>query len=181
MPRTDTKSHLIVWGFAALLIVMIALALALGRERPEPPAALLPLQDGSARMIPVTLYAYDPRLDLDPSGNVLCSAQGLVPITREIPEGDTQLRYALEELLAGNLTQDEKARGLTSEFPLPGVSLDDVSVDGGTANILVNDRENKTSGGSCRVSIMRAQIETTAKGFGGVEEVRILPDEAFQP
>jgi hypothetical protein len=43
------------------------------------------------------------------------------------------------------------------------------------------DPQNKTGGGACRTGILRGQIETTAKQFDGVNEVRFIPEELFQP
>ena len=182
---TNEKKHRLAVAFALLVVAMVALGLYFAnRPNPEPlvPIATQPAAPGPAiETMPVTIYLYDPRRDLDQNGNVLCSAQGLVPSTRNVPQSEAKLAAALGELFAGTLSEDERGRGLATEFPLEGVRLEGVSVDGGTATIAVRDPEHKTSGGACRVSIMRAQIERTAREFSTVERVRFTPDEVFQP
>jgi hypothetical protein len=64
---------------------------------------------------------------------------------------------------------------------LEGFALVSSELAGGTLMLTFDDPQNKTSGGSCRVSILRAQIEATAKQFPGVNEVRFVPAELFQP
>jgi hypothetical protein len=41
--------------------------------------------------------------------------------------------------------------------------------------------QRHTTDGSCRVGILWAQIEATAEQFPGVNEVKFLPGELFQP
>jgi len=36
-------------------------------------------------------------------------------------------------------------------------------------------------GGACRTGILRAQIEATAEQFDGVNQVRFIDEELFQP
>lgn len=182
---TNGQKHRIIIAFALLVVAMAALGLYFAnRPDPEPliPIATKPAAPGPAiETMPVTIYLYDARRDLDQNGNVLCGAQGLVPSTRTVPQSEAKLAAALGELFAGNLTEDERGRGLATEFPLAGVRLEGVSVEGGTATIAVRDPDYKTSGGACRVSIMRAQIERTAREFSIVERVRFTPDGVFQP
>ena len=130
--------------------------------------------------INVSLFLYNPKLDQGPGG-VECSSKGLVAISRAISETSTPLKDSIGLLLKGELSQAEKNSGLTTEFPLEGLSLVTASIQNGIANLTFSDPQNKTSGGSCRVSILRAQIEATAKQFPAVTSVRILPEELFQP
>jgi hypothetical protein len=173
--------------FLILVIAMIALVFHLSAQRPEAPelVATTPTSDPAApvaaRTIPVTLYAYDARLDTDTTGNVLCSAKGLVPVGRVIPETDAPMRAALELLLRDPLTSDERARGLSTEFPLQGVTIEDVNISGDTATIEIADPDNKLSGGSCRVSVLRARLEATAKQFKDITDVRFLPEDVLEP
>lgn len=128
----------------------------------------------------VKLYFYDVNKDKNAAGDVLCSAQGLTVIERAIPFGNTPIQDAVRELLKGPLPS-EKA-GLTgTEFPLPGLALNSASLSGTALTMNFSDPQNKTSGGSCRVTVLKAQIEATAKQFGGVGSVKFAPASLFQP
>jgi len=131
----------------------------------------------------VKLYYYNPALDKDESGNIACSRKGLVAIEREIPITQTPIQDTIKLLLQGkeNLTQKEKAQGITTEYPLAGLWLKSVSLKEGVLTLEFDDSQNKTVGGACRVGILWLQIEATAKQFSQVRQVRFLPQELFQP
>jgi len=129
----------------------------------------------------VKLYYYNPELDKDESGNVLCSRRGLVPLERKISISNTPIQDAIRLLLRGELTQEERAQGITTEYPLEGFSLKGASLKEGTLTLEFEDLNNKTVGGACRVGILWFQIEATAKQFPEVQQVRFLPEEIFQP
>lgn len=133
------------------------------------------------RSVPVRLYYYDARKDTDETGNVLCSAQGLTAVERFVPATDAPLADTIKLLLRGEISDEERARGITSELPLLDFRFESATVNDGVATITFSDPQNKTSGGSCRVSVLRAQIEATAKQFPEVKEVRILPQDILQP
>lgn len=116
----------------------------------------------------IKIYKYDESKDKDASGNILCSAKGLVAVNRTIPLTNTPIQDAIREWLR-------------EEPSLSRVTLSSASLNGGVLTLTFNDPENQTGGGSCRVSILRAQIEATAKQFAGVSSVRIMPADAFQP
>lgn len=128
----------------------------------------------------VKLYYYNPDNDQGPGG-VQCSAKGLVAVEREIFRTLTPIQDAVRLLLRGELTDQERAQGITTEFPLPGVELSGASLNNGTLTLTFRDPQNKTSGGSCRVSILWAQVEATASQFPEVKTVRFMPEELFQP
>lgn len=131
----------------------------------------------------VLIYVYDPAKDTE-DGVMQCSVAGLVAITRTVGagmEGEALIEAVMHLLLAGDLTAEERAHGLTTEFPLEGVTLTDVSLEGGTATVTLDDPMFQTSSGACRVSIINAQVEHTVMQFEEVENVRFLPDELFQP
>lgn len=128
----------------------------------------------------ITLYYYNPALDEGPGG-IQCTKKGLVGVERVIPETEIPLTETIKLLLRGEISQEEKERGITSEFPLVGVMLVNASVQNGVATLTFSDPQNKTGGGSCRVAILWAQIEATAKQFSGVTSVRFVPEELFQP
>jgi len=130
----------------------------------------------------IQLYFYNPELDTDAQGNIMCSESGLVAVERTIPFTQTPVQDAINLLLSGYMTSQEEASGLTSEYPLAGVGLNGVRRDNDGALVLnFRDPDNSTSGGSCRSGILWLQIERTAQQFDGVDEVRFEPQELFQP
>jgi len=129
----------------------------------------------------VNLYYYNPELDKDESGNILCSRQGLVAVERKILATQTPIQDTIKLLISGRLTNEEKTQGISTEYPLEGFSLKGASLKDGVLTLDFDDPNNKTVGGSCRVGILWFQIEETAKQFPGVQQVRFLPEELFQP
>lgn len=130
----------------------------------------------------IKLYYYDATKDSDASGNILCSRQGLVAVERQIPLTKTPIQDAIRQLLKGDLTLQERAQGLSTEYPLSGVTLKGAALHtDGVLTLEFTDPENKTSGGSCRAGILWFQVEATAKQFAGVKEVRFIPEDLFQP
>lgn len=139
---------------------------------------------GDIAMKKVLLYYYNPEKDKDEKGNVKCSRDGLVAVEKEINVNNSSIPEVIKFLLKGkeNLSEEEKAQGITTEFPLEGFSLSGVNLkSGGVLVLTFDDPLNKTSGGSCRAGILWFQIEETAKQFEGVKEVTFLPEELFQP
>ncbi|OGZ68643.1 MAG: hypothetical protein A3D44_03965 [Candidatus Staskawiczbacteria bacterium RIFCSPHIGHO2_02_FULL_42_22] len=129
----------------------------------------------------VTLYYYNANNDKDASGNIMCSSQGLVGVVRRFPISTTPIQDAIKLLLQGQLTAVEKSQGISTEYPLPGVSLKSANLKDGVLTLEFSDPQNKTGGGSCRVGILWKQIESTAKQFPEVKSVRFIPEELFQP
>lgn len=159
------------------VVILAILALIVVAWQPSPPDT----SDGTdIRTRTVKLFFYDPKKDTDASGNILCSRQGLVATERQIPLTTSPVQDTVRLLLLGP-TADEKASGITSEFPLPGVELTGATSTDGTLTLTFADPESKTVGGSCRIGVLWAQIEATAKQFPGISEVRFSPSELFQP
>ena len=129
----------------------------------------------------IKLYYYNYELDKDEFGNIACSRNGLVPVEREIPITQTPIQDTIKLLLLGELTEEEKAQGIDTEYPLEGLSLKGASLKDGVLTLEFDDSQNRTVGGSCRVGILWFQIEATAKQFPEVQQVRFLPEEIFQP
>jgi len=132
----------------------------------------------------VLLYYYNPENDKDESGNTKCSRDGLVAIERKILTTKTPIQDTIKLLLEGkeNLTEEDINRGITTEYPLEGLSLAEVNLkEDGTLILRFNDPLSKTSGGSCRTGILWFQIEATAKQFPEVKKTQFLPEELFQP
>lgn len=129
----------------------------------------------------VKLYFYNSNLDKDELGNTKCSRDGLVAVERQIPKTQTPIQDAIKLLIKGEITEKEKASGISTEYPLAGFSLKGASLKNGILTVEFNDPNNKASGGSCRVGILWFQIEKTAKQFSGVTQVKFLPEDIFQP
>ncbi len=130
--------------------------------------------------VPVTLYYYNPSLDQGPGG-IACSEQGLVPVERVIPRSKNPVRDSVKLLLDGELTNEERDRGITTEFPLDEFTLQSADVHDGVATLSFLDPQHASSGGACRVTILRMQVESTVRQFPHVRSIRILPEEIFQP
>lgn len=132
----------------------------------------------------IKLYYYQPALDRDENGNIICSRKGLVAIERKIPLSKNLMEETINLLLKGkeNLSQDEINQGITTEYPLEGLKLKSADLkNDGTLLLTFDDPFHKTSGGACRVGILWFQIEATAKQFPKVKKVQFLPEELFQP
>lgn len=129
----------------------------------------------------VSLYYYNSSKDKDASGNIMCSKAGLVAVERNIFVSDDIIASVIQLLLEGKLTDAEKASGISTEFPLSGLSLISSSLNDGELTLTFSDLENKTVGGSCRVGVLWSQIEATAKQFPEVKSVKFMPEELFQP
>lgn len=129
----------------------------------------------------VSLYYYNPDKDQDASGNVQCSKQGLVAVSRNISSSGDLIENTIKRLLEGGLTEEEKAAGVTTEYPISGLTLQKTDLQSGVLTLTFDDSENKTVGGACRVGVLWSQIEATAKQFPEVKEVKFMPQELFQP
>ncbi len=166
-------------GIGLLTVVLAALYLyAPASQTPTPTPTLTPVASETGTR--VMLYAYNPSLDQGPGG-AQCSRKGLVAVERVLPQTVTPLNDSIELLLRGELSDEERSQGLTTEFPLPGVVLKSATITDGVATLTFDDPQGKTGGGSCRVAVLWAQIEATAKQFPSVTSVRFLPEELFQP
>ncbi|MBP7898872.1 MAG: GerMN domain-containing protein [Candidatus Gracilibacteria bacterium] len=129
----------------------------------------------------VKLFYYNPEKDKDSTGNLLCTSKGLVAVTRTIPVTKTPIQDTLKLLLKGEITPAEKAQGVTSEYPLPGLKLTGVSLKNGKLTLSLDDPQGKTNGGSCRAGILWAQIKGTAMQFPEVTSVGLATEFLFQP
>lgn len=129
----------------------------------------------------VKLYYYDPEKDKDGTGNTKCSRDGLEAVEREIAISQTPIQDTIRLLLEGKLTEEEKDKGITTEYPLEGFKLLEVNLKDEILTLKFEDLFNKTTGGACRVGILWFQTEATAKQFPEVKQVRFLPEELFQP
>jgi spore germination protein GerM len=105
----------------------------------------------------------------------------LVAVERSIPFTSTPIQDAHKLLLKGGLTQAERESGLSTEYPLLGVKLNGAALNNDVLTLNLSDPNNRTQGGSCRVGILRSQIEATARQFSGISRVEFINGELFQP
>lgn len=164
---------IILWGMVALFNITRDVKEKNG-ERDGVVATSTPLRT-------VTLYYYSPEKDMDAGGNVRCSETGLVPVERTIASTTNIIGETMQLLILGGLTAEERAQGVTTEFPLRGVVLERSELDRGVLRLTFADSENRLSGGSCRIGIIRAELERTAKQFPGVMSVEFLPEGLLEP
>jgi len=136
---------------------------------------------GKTGLKTIKLFYYNPEKDKDAYGNIRCGREGLETVERQIPITMTPVQDAIRLLLKGELTDEERRRRITTEYPLAGLELKSASLANGILTLTFNDPENKTGGGSCRVGILWFQIESTAKQFDEVKDIRFMPEELFQP
>lgn len=129
----------------------------------------------------IKLYYYNSELDKDTEGNVQCSRLGLTPVEREVAISQTPIQDAIRLLLGGEIEPAERARGISTEYPLAGFRLVGASLVDGVLTLTFDDPKSVSSGGSCRAGILWFQIEATAKQFSSVKEVRFMPEDIFQP
>ncbi|MCR4312118.1 MAG: GerMN domain-containing protein [Candidatus Uhrbacteria bacterium] len=105
-------------------------------------------------------------------------------VARRIPVTLATARAAVEELLKGP-SSNEFNDGYGTSIPL-GTTLRSLSIEGGVATVEFNSALDAMVSGSCNVSVIRSQIESTLKQFSSVTSVVILvegkdADEVLQP
>lgn len=110
--------------------------------------------------------------------------QTVAAVERRVARTQAVARAAIEELLKGPAV-DESADGYTTSIP-SGVRLVDISITDGVATVEFSKELDESVGGSCRVSVIRSQIEETLKQFSSVDSVVInvegkSTDEVLQP
>lgn len=116
--------------------------------------------------ITVKLYFYNSNFDHKRD----CLEDAVLPVEREIPRTETPIKDTIELLLRG-VTPEESAEGFGSEFPYAGFKLLGASLNNGVLNLNFPEISSFTSGGSCRVGLLNAQLDKTAKQFPEVKEV----------
>lgn len=129
----------------------------------------------------VQLYYYNEEKDKELNeGEIACTPEAVLPVERKV-ESENLIEDTIRLLIQGNLTEEEKEQGFTTEFPHQEFRLIESVLEEGTLTLVFTEVPGFTTGGSCRVGILRAQIEKTAEQFSEVEEVIIEPETLFQP
>ncbi len=154
-------------GFLIAIVVILFLATAalvdyliFGREGKEP-------QVPSETMV-VKVYFNNSNLDPEYSCNKV------FPVERKILKTQALARAALEELLKGP-NDSEKTQGFFTSIN-PGVKIQSLAIENGTAYVDFDEQLEFQVGGSCRVSAIRAEITQTLKQFPTVGNVIISID-----
>ena len=132
--------------------------------------------------VEVSLYYYNPSLDQDATGNVQCSREGLVAVTRSVEPSENAeelAERAIRQLISGELTDAERESGIQTEFPLAGFALTNATLRDGTLTLEFADSQNRTVGGACRVGVLWFQIEQTESNLPQVSRVQFVPEALF--
>lgn len=129
--------------------------------------------------IKIKLFYYNQALDTNQS----CAEQFVVPVEREIIKNNTNIILQTLNLLLAWPTEEEKTKWLTSEFPHKGFQIKNISLDKSNGILTLDFPIIPwfTSWGSCRVGLLNASIQKTAKQFAEVKDVKYTSEEIFQP
>lgn len=120
--------------------------------------------------IPLFVFFINTRLDPDPA--VQCNLA--FPVTRHVTRTPAVARAALDALLVGP-TVMEQNDGYTSQIP-PGVRIQRLVIENGTALVDFSRALEETVSGSCRIGMIVTQIRKTLLQFPTVRDVVISID-----
>ncbi|MBN1779420.1 MAG: GerMN domain-containing protein [Candidatus Buchananbacteria bacterium] len=118
----------------------------------------------------MTVNVYFGNTDLNKSND--CGA--VYSVKRDVPKTTAVARAAVEQLLLGP-TEAEKSVGYFTSIN-PGVKIQKLTIENGTAKIDFSKDLEDQVGGSCRVGNIREQIIQTLKQFASVKGVVISID-----
>ena len=124
-----------------------------------------PWQKVYPKTLKVKVYFNNSKLDPEFSCNKV------FPVEREVSKTQAAARAALEELLKG-ASEKEKIEGFFTSIN-PGVKIQSLVIENGTAKVDFDEQLEFQVGGSCRVAAIRAQITQTLKQFPTVNDVII--------
>jgi len=166
---------------AIILVVLVGFAISYvyqHRVSSDPRATSTGTRTGEKVMV------YYPNPQTAPPGTDSCSPKTLAPVTVRLNGVSKSMPVpkAVQALISRDLTKKEKNLGFVSEFPHPDFRLVSYKLaDDGELQLRFTKVPEFTSGGSCRMQIMRSQITKTAKQFDNVTDVTIRPKTIFQP
>mgnify|MGYP000884889244 CR=1 FL=1 len=136
---------------------------------------------GTQRTMKVSLYYYNELLDRALNNDVSCDTAAVIPVERTIAYTQSPINDVIRLLIRGELTKAEKDLGFKTEFPGRELLFQGARLDNGVLYLKFSDPSGFTTGGSCRVSLLKAQIEKTAMQFESVKRVVFEPANLFQP
>lgn len=157
------KSILVLVVAAIALLVAVAATKFSSRQAAVAPA---PAPAGESELREYRVFFANDLLDPE----ITC--EKVFSVTRRTNRKDS-LRVAIEDLLRGPSDSDGIA-GFRTAIP-EGVSLVGERVEDGVAYLEFDGTLDRT-GGSCRVGMIRRQIEETAKAASGASSVTISID-----
>lgn len=142
---------------------------------------LLSAKKNDENMIAVELYYYNLIKDEEIDPSLPCSADAVLPLKRVIPNTGTPIEDTIKLLIQGEISDEERKSGFTTEFPHPDFVFVGSNLKDGLLTLEFTNPTDFTTGGSCRTGLLRAQIEKTALQFEKVKEVKFKPEDLFQP
>ncbi|MDD5569263.1 MAG: GerMN domain-containing protein [Candidatus Pacebacteria bacterium] len=148
-----------------------------GFSKQSPPAVQTETPVEAPKAIPVDLFYYNK--EADPNGE--CGSAAVLPVSRAIPVVADPIAETINLLLKGDISPDEKNRGFVSEFPNADFELISSVLKNGNLTLEFSEVPGFTDGGSCRMSILMAEITKTAEQFSEVKKVIFEPETLFQP
>lgn len=181
----------VFFGLSILLLVLFAVQLGKVKNLADKIAnlekhqAALELEisavTGVQRTMNVNLYYYNELLDRLMNGEIACDIEAVIPVQRTIPVSQSPINDVVRLLIRGELTKAERDLGFKTEFPGRELQFLGAKLENGVLYLRFSDPSGFTSGGSCRVSLLKAQIEKTALQFDTVKSVVLEPENIFQP
>lgn len=128
---------------------------------------------------PITLYFGSNELDRD---HLDCTK--VFPVYRVVDKKEVEyIQFALEELLKGPSPEELAAKYFTAINN--GVEINSLKGEGNKMTVDFSEKLQEMVGGSCRVTMIRSQIENTLKQFNEIEVVEIAingqVDDILQP
>lgn len=127
----------------------------------------------------LTVKVYFMNNKLDPE--ITCGK--VFPVERVIPKTQAVAKAAIEELLKGP-SDNERYMQYTTQLN-DDIVLNKITILEGVATVDFNSKLDEGVGGSCRVGLIRKQIEETLKQFNSVKDVVISiegnSEEILQP
>src|SRR4030042_4019807 len=103
--------------------------------------------------------------------NAEAECNKVFPTERTIIKTEAIARAALEELLKGPTAKEEQEEFFSNINP--GVNIQSLTIENGTAKVDFDEQLEFQVGGSCRVFAIRAEITETLKQFETVDNVII--------
>lgn len=133
---------------------------------PTTPTAGIP---STSAPVPATASLIPLKIYLARGADMSANCSQVMGVWRQVPRTMAVARAALNQLLVGP-NPAEIAQGLGTSLPV-GVKLQSLTINGGVARADFSAELN--TGGSCRVTNIRAQISETLKQFPSVSSVII--------
>lgn len=125
----------------------------------------------------ISLFYYNKLEDSEKT----CDVNYILPVKRCVVESDNQIKDTIELLIKGNLTEEEKAKGFSTEFPNKDFKLLKSNLEDGVLTLEFTEVPGFTTGGICRVKLLGSEIIRTARQFPEVKKVVLEPETLFEP